>query len=45
MQGELGLSREQTRTVNLRVKGTDFRVLDNNYGLLDLNTDLTISAP
>jgi hypothetical protein len=44
MQGELGLSREQARTVNLRMKGTDFRVLDNEWGLLDLDTDLTISG-
>lgn len=44
MQGELGLSRQQARTVNLRMKGTDFRVLDNDYGLLDLDTDMTISG-
>jgi hypothetical protein len=44
LQGELGLSREQARTVNLRMKGTDFRVLDNRYGLLDLDTDMTISG-
>ncbi len=44
VEGELGLSREQARTVNLKMKGRDFRVLDNEFGLLDLHTDLTISG-
>ncbi len=44
VQGELGLSREQARTVNLRLKGRDFRVLDNEFGQLDLDADLTIGG-
>ena len=44
VQGELGLSRQQARTVNLRMQGKDFRVLDNEMGVLDVNTDMTISG-
>lgn len=44
VEGELGLSREQARAVKLRMRGKDFRVLDNEFGLLDLDTDLTISG-
>ena len=43
-QGELGLSREQANTVTLRLKGEDFRVLNNEFGVLDLTTDLTITG-
>ena len=44
VSGELGLSREQAQTVNLKMQGRDFRVVDNELGLLDLHTDLTISG-
>ncbi len=44
VEGELGLGREQGRAVSLRVKGEDFRVIDNAYGLLDLHADLTIAG-
>ena len=44
VQGELGLSRQQARTVSLKVKGTDVKVLDNQYGVLDLDADMTISG-
>ena len=44
VSGELGLSREQARSVNVRMKGQDFRIIDNELGLLDLHTDLTISG-
>lgn len=44
VQGELGLSREQSGTVNLKMTGKDFRVLDNRYGVLDLDADLTIAG-
>jgi len=42
--GELGLSRQQARTVSLKLTGKDFKVLDNEYGTLDLNADMTISG-
>ncbi len=42
--GELGLSREQARTVSLKIEGNDFRVLDNEFGLLDLHSALTVSG-
>lgn len=44
VQGELGLSRQQARTVSMKMKGRDFRVLDNHYGVLDLDADVTISG-
>ncbi|MBA2355452.1 MAG: translocation/assembly module TamB domain-containing protein, partial [Acidobacteria bacterium] len=44
VEGELGLRRQQARTVSLRMKGEDFRILDNEYGRLALDTDLTISG-
>jgi hypothetical protein len=44
VEGELGLSREQPRAVKLRMQGKDFRILDNEFGLLDLDTDLTITG-
>ncbi len=44
VEGELGLSREQPRTVNLRMQGKDFRVLDNEFGVLDLDIDITIAG-
>lgn len=44
VSGELGLSREQARSVSLRMQGKDFRIIDNELGILDLHTDLTISG-
>jgi autotransporter translocation and assembly factor TamB len=44
VSGELGLSREQARTVSLKMQGRDFRVVDNELGVLDLHTDMTISG-
>jgi autotransporter translocation and assembly factor TamB len=44
VQGELGLSRQQARTVSLKVTGKDVKVVDNHYGSLDLDADLTISG-
>lgn len=44
VKGELGLSRAQARSVSLQMQGRDFRVLDNDYGLLDLDVDLTVSG-
>lgn len=44
VEGELGLRREQARTVKLRMKGEDFRVLDNEFGVMDLDTELVISG-
>ena len=44
VEGQLALSRQQGRALSLRVKGQDFRIIDNEYGLLDLHTDMTIAG-
>ncbi len=42
VEGELGISRKQANDVSLRLRGRNFRVFDNQFGVLDVHPDLTI---
>lgn len=44
VQGQLGLRRRLANVVALQMTGQDFRVIDNAFGLLDLDADLVVTG-